>query len=89
MCGCRNLTLALATFTLAICTAMSISANDSVPGSNNRVPSLLGERPGIPVEVVDVVHERGNLEFNGVDSVLLNWSTLVDPERNKGATCIS
>jgi agmatine deiminase len=56
---------------------------------DNRVPSLLGERLGIPVEVVDVVHERGNLEFNGVDSVLLNWSTLGDPERNPDATCIS
>jgi len=32
------------------------------------------------------VHERGNLEFNGVDSVLLNWSTLGDPERNPGYT---
>ena len=53
---------------------------------DNQVPSLLGEQFDIPVEVVDIVHERGNLEFNGVDSVLLNWSTLGDPERNPGYT---
>jgi len=53
---------------------------------DNRVPALLGERLGIPVDLVDVVHERGNLEFNGVDSVLLNWSTLGDPDRNPGYT---
>jgi len=51
---------------------------------DNRVPSLLGERFDIPVELVDIVHERGNLEFNGVDTVLLNWSTIGDPARNSG-----
>ena len=53
---------------------------------DNRVPSVLGDKLGIPVEVVDIVHERGNLEFNGVDTVILNWSTLGDPERNPGYT---
>ncbi len=53
---------------------------------DNRVPSVLGDKLGIPVEVVDIVHERGNLEFNGVDAVILNWSTLGDPERNPGYT---
>ena len=53
---------------------------------DNQVPSLLGKHLYVPVEVVDIVHERGNLEFNGVDSVLLNWSTLGDPERNPGYT---
>ncbi len=53
---------------------------------DNRVPALIGERLDLAVEVVDIVHERGNLEFNGVDSVLLNWSTLGDPERNPGYT---
>ena len=51
---------------------------------DNRVPSRLGEILGIPVERVDIVHERGNLEFNGVDTVLLNWSTIGDPARNPG-----
>ncbi|MCP4332752.1 MAG: agmatine deiminase family protein [Gammaproteobacteria bacterium] len=53
---------------------------------DNQVPSKVGERLDLSVEVVDIVHERGNLEFNGVDSVLLNWSTLGDPERNPGYT---
>ncbi len=53
---------------------------------DNRVPSLIGEQFDIPVEVIDIVHERGNLEFNGVDSVLLNWSTIGDPARNPGYT---
>lgn len=53
---------------------------------DNRVPSVLGDKLGIPVEVVDIVHERGNLEFNGVDTVILNWSTLGDPDRNPGYT---
>jgi agmatine deiminase len=53
---------------------------------DNRVPSVLGDKLGVSVEVIDIVHERGNLEFNGVDAVLLNWSTLGDPERNPGYT---
>ena len=53
---------------------------------DNRVPSRVGELLGIPVDVVDIVHERGNLEFNGVDTVLLNWSTIGDPARNPGYT---
>jgi len=53
---------------------------------DNRVPSVLGDKLGIPAEIVDIVHERGNLEFNGVDAVILNWSTLGDPDRNPGYT---
>ncbi|MDH3635913.1 MAG: agmatine deiminase family protein [Gammaproteobacteria bacterium] len=53
---------------------------------DNRVPSLLGEKLDMPVDVIDIVHERGNLEFNGVDAVILNWSTLGDPDRNPGYT---
>ena len=51
---------------------------------DNQVPARLGEHLGLAVEPVDIVHERGNLEFNGVDTVLLNWSTLGDPARNPG-----
>ena len=53
---------------------------------DNQVPSALGDKLGIPVEIVDIVHERGNLEFNGFDAVILNWSTLGDPDRNPGYT---
>ncbi len=53
---------------------------------DNRVPAVLGQTLGLPVENIDIVHERGNLEFNGVDSVILNWSTIGDPLRNPGYT---
>ena len=50
--------------------------------ADNRVPQRVGEWLDVPVDHVDIVHERGNLEFNGKDTVLLNWSTIGDPERN-------
>jgi agmatine deiminase len=49
---------------------------------DNSVPDNVGEILDIPVDHVDVVHERGNLEFNGSDTVILNWSTIGDPNRN-------
>ena len=52
--------------------------------ADNRVPDRVGEILGLPVDRIDIVHERGNLEFNGVDTVLLNWSTIGDPARNPG-----
>ena len=51
---------------------------------DDRVPRAVAERLGAALERVDIVHERGNLEFNGVDTVMLNWSTLGDPARNPG-----
>jgi agmatine deiminase len=33
---------------------------------------------------VSIVHERGNLEFNGTDTVIVNWSVLGDKKRNPG-----
>ena len=53
---------------------------------DNEVPEQVGAYLGLPVDTVDIVHERGNLEFNGVDAVILNWSTLGDPRRNPGYT---
>lgn len=53
---------------------------------DNRVPDRVARIVDLPVDLVDVVHERGNLEFNGVDTLLLNWSTIGDPERNPGYT---
>ncbi len=53
---------------------------------DNKVPVAVGDYLNLPVDSVDIVHERGNLEFNGVDTVILNWSTLGDPRRNSGYT---
>ncbi len=53
---------------------------------DNEVPGRVAEYLGLPVEQVDIVHERGNLEFNGVDTVILNWSALGDPDRNPDYT---
>ena len=53
---------------------------------DNQVPSKVAKRVGLPVEVIDIVHERGNLEFNGVDTVILNWSVIGDSRRNQGYT---
>lgn len=53
---------------------------------DNEVPIKVAEYLNLPVDEIDIVHERGNLEFNGVDTVLLNWSTLGDEKRNPGYT---
>ena len=49
---------------------------------DDEVPAKVAEVLGLRVDSVDVVHERGNLEFNGVDAVMLNWSVIGDPRRN-------
>jgi len=51
---------------------------------DNIVPVKVGAYLNLPIDNIDIVHERGNLEFNGVDTVILNWSTLGDPKRNPG-----
>ena len=53
---------------------------------DNQVPVKVAEAIGLPVDSVGVVHERGNLEFNGVDTVMLNWSVIGDPRRNAAYT---
>ena len=53
---------------------------------DNEAPLAVAELVGLETENIEVVHERGNLEFNGVDTVLLNWSVLGDPRRNKDYT---
>ena len=55
-------------------------------GRDNKVPKAVGEYLNLPVDHIDIVHERGNLEFNGVDTVMLNWSTIGDKNRNPGYT---
>ena len=49
---------------------------------DNVVPDKVGAILDMPVDQIDIVHERGNLEFNGLDTVLLNWNTIGDPSRN-------
>ena len=53
---------------------------------DNEVSLAVADLAGLEAESIEVVHERGNLEFNGVDTVLLNWSVLGDPRRNEGYT---
>jgi agmatine deiminase len=57
----------------------------SIPYANdNDVPIEVGAYLGMPVDHVDIVHERGNLEFNGVDTVILNWNVIGNPNRGNG-----
>ena len=53
---------------------------------DDEVPIRIGEYLKMPVDTIEIVHERGNLEFNGVDTVIANWSVLGDPNRNPGYT---
>ena len=49
---------------------------------DDQVPNKVGTILDLPVDHINIVHERGNLEFNGSDTVILNWSTIGDPNRN-------
>jgi agmatine deiminase len=49
---------------------------------DNMVPDKVGAILDMPVDHINIVHERGNLEFNGLDTVITNWSTIGDPSRN-------
>lgn len=55
-------------------------------GHDNAVPNWVGDQLGLAVDPVPIVHERGDLEFNGAGTVILNWSVIGDPERNRGMT---
>jgi agmatine deiminase len=54
--------------------------------NDNAVPDGVGEFLDLPVDAVDIVHERGDLEFNGRDTVILNWTVIGDSNRNPGIT---
>ena len=43
---------------------------------DNKVPDSIGEYLNLPVDRIDIVHERGDLEFNGKDTVIVNWNVL-------------
>lgn len=48
---------------------------------DDAVPIAVGGLLGMPVDPVGIVHERGNLEFNGLDTVVLNWNVIGNPNR--------
>lgn len=54
--------------------------------ADDAVPTAVAELLDLPVDRVDIVHERGDLEFNGVDTVILNWTVIGDEGRNPGIT---
>jgi agmatine deiminase len=57
----------------------------NIPYANdNAVPIAVGANLGTPVDHVNIVHERGNLEFNGVDTLILNWNVIGNPNRGNG-----
>jgi agmatine deiminase len=57
----------------------------NIPYANdNAVPIEVGTYLGMPVDHVNIVHERGNLEFNGVDTLILNWNVIGNPNRGNG-----
>ena len=60
--------------------------NDVPYEQDDLVPLRVAAYLDLPLDEISIVHERGNLEFNGDDAVILNWSTLGDPERNPGYT---
>ena len=45
---------------------------------HDAVPGAVAEILGLPLETVDMIHERGDLEFNGLDTVVVNWSVVGD-----------
>ena len=53
---------------------------------DDRVPAEVARVAGLALDEIDIVHERGNLEFNGAGALILNWSVIGDPRRNPGYT---
>ncbi len=51
---------------------------------DNDNPDDIAELLGMPLERVGLVHERGDLEVNGVDVAMVNWSVV--GHRNPGTT---
>ncbi len=62
----------------------------NIPFANDdAVPSKIADLVGLPVDVYDdYILERGNLEFNGSDTLILNWDCQLDrnPEWSKEET---
>lgn len=49
---------------------------------DDKVPEHVAGYLDMPLETVPIVHERGNLEFNGAGALIVNWSALGDSARN-------
>jgi agmatine deiminase len=45
---------------------------------DNEVPEYVAGLLDLPVEQVSMIHERGDLEVNGVDTAMVNWSVVSD-----------
>ncbi len=43
---------------------------------DNAVPEAVADILDLPVEQVSMIHERGDLEVNGVDTAMVNWSVV-------------
>lgn len=56
--------------------------SDVLYESDDAVPAAVAQYLGLQVEQIALIHERGDLEFNGTDTVVVSWSVLSD--RNPG-----
>ena len=45
---------------------------------DNAIPDYIGAELALPIEHVSLIHERGDLEVNGQDTALVNWSVVSD-----------
>lgn len=50
--------------------------------ADDAVPEAVANIVDLPLEVVNMIHERGDLEFNGTDTVIVNWSVVTDRNPN-------
>ncbi len=49
----------------------------NIPYANdNAIPDTVAEYLDLPLEQVAIVHERGDLEVNGLDTAIVSWSVL-------------
>lgn len=46
------------------------------------IPTLIGDWLNLPVEPIDFIMERGNLEFNGSGTLITNWDCWADRNPN-------
>ncbi len=51
---------------------------------DNAVPDAVADLLDLPVEQVSMIHERGDLEVNGTDTAMVNWSVV--SHRNPNST---
>ena len=46
------------------------------------IPSIMGQWLNLPVDTIDFIMERGNLEFNGAGTLITNWDCWADRNPN-------